>query len=359
MNYIFWIHMQRWKTCASSQRISFPGQISVYVSQPWNFRKNYAYLNTSTASKKVSNMSDFDFEKIRGKIFFPYNFLDSFEKFSQPFPAYEDAWRNSLSEIIDICERDYEKAKDIHTLMRCNNFDVYHDFHLTLDVYPLADIFEAFRAVCLKVYHSDPVHTFSAPILSWEGMLNNSKVELGLLSDINMLVFCERAIRGGINGIGAMRHFKANNKYMEDFDKSQPSVFGVIFDVTTFYAETMQQPLPCGNYKWRNDLSIDDILNADCFGGEWYFVEVDLEYLPHLHDHHNALPIAQKLQIETEWLKEYAKPFGIPASRVVKLVETLFDKNVYICRFRNWKVYVAKGLPEKRLHHVLQFDQSC
>ena len=45
---------------------------------------------------KFSDMSDFDFEKIRGKGFSPYNYLDSFEKFSQPFPAYGDAWRNSL-----------------------------------------------------------------------------------------------------------------------------------------------------------------------------------------------------------------------------------------------------------------------
>ena len=125
-------------------------------------------------------------------------------------------------------------------------------------------------------------------------MLNTTKVELGLLSDIDMLLFCERAIRGGINGIGAMRHFKANNKYMEDFDKSQPTVFGAFFDVTSLYAGTMQQPLPCGNYKWRSDLTIDDILNADCFGGVGYFVEVDLEYPPHLHDDHNDLPLAPK-----------------------------------------------------------------
>ena len=71
---------------------------------------------------KFSDMGDFDIEKIRGKSFFPYNYLDSFENFSQHFPAYGDAWRNSLSGKIDISERDYEKAKEIHTLMRCNNF---------------------------------------------------------------------------------------------------------------------------------------------------------------------------------------------------------------------------------------------
>ena len=309
---------------------------------------------------KFSDMSDFDFEKIRGKCFFPYNYLDSFEKISQPFPAYGDAWRNSFSGKTDISEREYEMAKEIYTLMRCNNFGDSRDFYLILDANLLADIFEAFRCVCLKEYHLHTVNFFSAPNLSWEGMLNTTKVELGLLSDIDMLLFCERAIRGGINGIGATRHFKANNKYMEDFDKFQPSVFGAFFDITSLYAGTMQQPLPCGNYKGRNDLTVDDILNADCFGGVGYFVEIDLEYPPHLHDHLNDLPLApEKLQIITECLSDYAKSFGIPASRVAKLMETLFDKSFSICHFRKLKFYVEKGLTVKHLHRVLQFDQSC
>ena len=67
----------------------------------------------------------------------------------------------------------------------------------------------------------------------------------------------------------------------------------------------------------------------------------------------------EKLQTKTEWLLGYAKSFGIPASRVAKPVETLFDKNCHICHFRNLKFYVEKGLTVKRLHRVLQFAQSC
>ena len=80
-------------------------------------------------------------------------------------------------------------------------------------------------------------------------MLNTTELELGLLSDIDMLHFCERVIRAGINGIGALRHSKANNKYMEDLEKSQPSVFGAFSDVTSIYARTMRKPLPSGGYK--------------------------------------------------------------------------------------------------------------
>ena len=58
-------------------------------------------------------------------------------------------------------------------------------------------------------------------------MLNTTKVELGLLSsDIDMLLFFQRAIRGGVNAIGALRHFRSNNKYMGNFEKSQSSVLG-------------------------------------------------------------------------------------------------------------------------------------
>ena len=155
-----------------------------------------------------------------------------------------------------------------------------------------------------------------------------------------------------------MRQFKANNKYMEDFDKCQPSVFRAFFDATSLYAGTIQQPLPGGNYKWRNDLTIVDLLNADCFGDVGYFVEVDLEYLPHLHDQHNDLPLAaEKLQTKTEWLSDYAKSFGIPASRVAKLVEILFVKNFHFCHFRILKFYVEKGLTVKCLHRVLHQHQ--
>ena len=191
-------------------------------------------------------------------------------------------------------------------------------------------------------------------------MLNATKVELGLLSDIGMLLFCKRAIRGSMSGIDAMKHCKANKKYMEDLDKSQPNVFGAFFVVTSLYAGTMQQPLPCGSYKWWNDLTIDDILNADRLGGVGYFVEVDLEYLLHLQDHQNNLPLApEKLPSKTEQLSDYAMSFGTPASRVAKLIENLFDKNFYFSHFRNLKFYVEKGLTVKRFHRVLHFDQTC
>ena len=113
----------------------------------------------------------------------------------------------------------------------------------------------------MKVYQLDPVHFFSAPILSWDAMLITTRVDLGLLaSDIDMLLFFERRIRGGINGIGELRHFRANNRDLDDFDESKANVYGAFFDVISLYAGTMQKILPVDSYEWNEAITVRKIL---------------------------------------------------------------------------------------------------
>ena len=47
--------------------------------------------------------------------------------------------------------------------MQCKDFGDYHDLYLTLDVYLLVDIFQAFRDVGVKEYQLDPAHFFQLP----------------------------------------------------------------------------------------------------------------------------------------------------------------------------------------------------
>ena len=68
-------------------------------------------------------------------------------------------------------------------------------------------------------------------------MLISTRVKLGLLQDIDMLLIFERGIRGGINGVGDLRHFTANNAQFHNFDPSQQTTFSAFYDVTSLHAK--------------------------------------------------------------------------------------------------------------------------
>ena len=80
----------------------------------------------------------------------------------------------------------------------------------------LADVFENFRKVCQKKYGLDPAHYHSAPGLSWDVLLKKACVELHLLTDLDMHLFIERGIRGGISMV-SKRYAKANNPPVEGY----------------------------------------------------------------------------------------------------------------------------------------------
>ena len=161
-------------------------------------------------------------------------------------------------------------------------------------------------------------------------MLKTTKVKLDLLSDIEILLFCERAIIGGLNGIGEKRYMKANNKYLDDFDIGKPSTYGLFLDVVNLYGGTMMKKLPTGGFEW-SDISLEKIMQTSDESDVGYFVMVDLSYPNNLHDCHNDFPLAaEKLKVEAEMLSQYQLKLGNKTSHIPKLLETLQSKQNYV-----------------------------
>ena len=70
--------------------------------------------------------------------------------------------------------------------------------YVQCDTLLLADVFENFWDKCIEIYELDPAYFLSAPGLVWQACLKKTKVELELLTNIDMLLMVEKGIRGGI-----------------------------------------------------------------------------------------------------------------------------------------------------------------
>ena len=51
----------------------------------------------------------------------------------------------------------------------------YHDLYVQSDALLLANVFENFRNMCIKVYELDPDHFLSEPGLAWQACLKKQK----------------------------------------------------------------------------------------------------------------------------------------------------------------------------------------
>ena len=74
--------------------------------------------------------------------------------------------------------------------------------------------------MCFKIYELHPAKFISDPGFAWQAALKKTKVNLVLLTDIDVLVMVEKDIRGGTCH-SICWYTKANNKYMKDHDKNK------------------------------------------------------------------------------------------------------------------------------------------
>ena len=100
-----------------------------------------------------------EFDLMVKKGVYPYDYIDSFEKFKEQLPSKEDFY--SILNDKHIEDKDYQHAQNVWNTFNIKNMGEYHDLYLASDILLLADVFENFRKTCLKYYKLDPCHYFT------------------------------------------------------------------------------------------------------------------------------------------------------------------------------------------------------
>ena len=136
--------------------------------------------------------------------------MNSWQRFDETSLPDKEAFYSNLN-MEDITDVDYRHVKTVFEYLINKNLGDYHDLYVQSDSLWLADVFENFRNMCIKVYELDPAHFLSAPGLAWQVCLKKTKVKLELLTDVDMLLMMEKGIRGRIFH-AIYRYSKANNK---------------------------------------------------------------------------------------------------------------------------------------------------
>ena len=226
---------------------AIPNNMEKYMAfmlgNPLSFLDSFQFMSSSF-EKLVSNLSNQSF-KYTSQVFegeeldlmvrkgvYPYDYMDSFDKFNEKLPPKEEF--HSILNDEHISDEDYKHAQHVWNTFSLKNMGEYHDLYLASDILLLADVFENFRKTCLEYYKLDPCHYFTSPGLSWDAMLKMTNIKLELMTDIDMFQFIEKGLRGGISYI-ASRYGKANSKYMKEYDEEAPSKYIMYFDANNLY----------------------------------------------------------------------------------------------------------------------------
>ena len=87
----------------------------------------------------------------------------------------------------------------------------------------------------MKTYGLCPIHYLSAPDLTWDVMLNLTKIELEVITDPDMFIFFEKCARN------RKRYSKTNNKYLKSYDPKQESKDVIYLGANNLHGDAMSK----------------------------------------------------------------------------------------------------------------------
>ena len=251
------------------------------------------------------------FGLIRRKGFYPYDYMDSFDRFDETKLPSQDAFFNKLPGS-PCSDSEYTHATRVWNAFGCRTMADYHDIYLQLDA--------ALRMSC---------------------------IDLQLITDVDMYNFVENGIRRGISMIST-RNAQANSPSFPDtYDSSLPNQNPIYLDANNLYWWAMSQSLPTHGFRFlkQDEISALKLQELSDDAEDGYIFEVDLHYPTHIHDRHDDYPLTpESLVIDRSMYSSTQQavfPESVPQR---KLAPNLRDKVKYVVHYRNLKLYLQLGL---------------
>ena len=151
-------------------------------------KKNYEKHFNKDLIQRFANIYEFcngylnKFILLLRKGVYPYEYMDSWQRFDDTSLLDKEAFYSNLN-MEDITDVDYRHGKTVFEYLINKHLGDYQDLYVQSDTLLLADVFENFRNMCIKVYELDPAHFLYAPGLAWQVCLKKTEVKLELLTD--------------------------------------------------------------------------------------------------------------------------------------------------------------------------------
>lgn len=316
------------------------------------FIDSFKFLNTSLDSLVslldkekdfglLNNFYDKNLDLLMKKSFYPYEFMDDIKKLDETSLPEKKHFYSSLTDS-HITDENYTHALKVwDVFLEKKTMKDYMLFYNKLDVLLLSIVFEKFRDTCMREYELDPAHYISLPSLSFDAMLKCTQVQIELISNIDMFLWVEKSIRGGMCEV-IQKYASSNNPYIpETYDSSKPESYITCFDVNSLYSTSMSEKLPIGDYEFIKNIDLDTSPDGD-YG---YLLEVDVSYPQNLHNFFKDMPL-------------FCDHLTPPGGKFKKLMRTLNDKKNYIIHLKPLQQAIKLGVVVDKIHKILKFKQS-